>query len=607
MGVVIVLQYPQVLVGAQLDADGYMRLVRVNRLVETWGWFDTWIPRSNWPLGDVLHWTRPLDVLVIVLALPFLPFVGTDAAIHVAGSLISPVLHLASCLALIWVVAPVVSRSVRAWAAPALLVQPVVFNYGLAGRADHHSLITFLFVLALGASLRWLVDPARERWAFAAGLICALGLWVSPEFLVPLALFLGAGVALWLRSGQVALGANLSFVVGLALGVVGALLLERPPSAWLTVEYDRISIAHWTMSLVAAGFWLAVAGIRWAQEGRASAGRGTPGRLAGAGMGAVAATLVLAAIHPDFFRGPWISADVEVQGLWLGGVQELQPLLPAGVGGVLAGELSGIGRAVAVLGSVVVVLPFLAWRLRERWKKGDAVLWGFLGVATFFFAVMGLGQIRWGVYAGVLLAVGVVAFLDTALAAIDLRARGRGRLPLRLGLMIATIPGFLLAGYALESMVITPERESAERVTTAAGDDAACPIAGLASFLEETAVPGNRPVTILAHVDHGPEILFRTRHRVLAGPYHRNRRGILDVHAAFNSPDGPRVREIIEVRRVELIMLCPDADRSLLGQGPPESVFHRLVGGPLPPWATAVDLPDDVGSSIRLFRVRLES
>ena len=46
--------------GNLVDSDGYARLVRIQRLIETGGWFDVSLPRADWPYGGSLHWTRPL-------------------------------------------------------------------------------------------------------------------------------------------------------------------------------------------------------------------------------------------------------------------------------------------------------------------------------------------------------------------------------------------------------------------------------------------------------------------------------------------------------------------------------------------------------------------
>ena len=67
--------------GNLVDSDGYARLVRIQRLLETGAWFDVGLPRANWPDGGTLHWTRPLDVLLIILALPLAVLIGFSKAL----------------------------------------------------------------------------------------------------------------------------------------------------------------------------------------------------------------------------------------------------------------------------------------------------------------------------------------------------------------------------------------------------------------------------------------------------------------------------------------------------------------------------------------------
>src|SRR3546814_6370121 len=49
-----------------IDPDSYMRMVRVSELAQGWQWFDDTIARANAPYGDVLHWTRPFDLLILL-------------------------------------------------------------------------------------------------------------------------------------------------------------------------------------------------------------------------------------------------------------------------------------------------------------------------------------------------------------------------------------------------------------------------------------------------------------------------------------------------------------------------------------------------------------
>ena len=64
--------------GELLGPDGYMRLVRVGELLVTGNWYDVVIERSNAPYGDALHWTRPMDAIILALALLILPFVSAE-------------------------------------------------------------------------------------------------------------------------------------------------------------------------------------------------------------------------------------------------------------------------------------------------------------------------------------------------------------------------------------------------------------------------------------------------------------------------------------------------------------------------------------------------
>lgn len=45
--------------GRLVGPDSYMRLVRVEELLNGTGWFNDVIARANAPYGDQLHWTRP--------------------------------------------------------------------------------------------------------------------------------------------------------------------------------------------------------------------------------------------------------------------------------------------------------------------------------------------------------------------------------------------------------------------------------------------------------------------------------------------------------------------------------------------------------------------
>ena len=126
----------------------------------------------------------------------------------------------------------------------------------------------------------------------------------------------------------------------------------------------------------------------------------------------------------------------------------------------------------------------------------------------------------------------------------------------------------------------------------AGGED--CEIAQIAEFLDRPRPFGDRARIIATHVDWGPELLYRTRHAVLAAPYHRNASGILDIYRVFSALNPAASKTIVDARGIELVLLCPSPRERLFYGGEVEGVtlYQRLLEGRPPPWLAPVALPD---------------
>ncbi len=260
-------RYPEVMGGRLVDPDSYSRLIRVAQLHESGGWFDSMIPRMNAPFGMELHWTRPLDIILLVSSWLLSPFIGFQRALLLSGIFLSPILHIVSCLAAAWAVVPIVGPRGRPMMILVLVAQPILISYAVAGRADHHILLVLAYVLSLGCFFRMITQPDLRWPAFAGGAVAGLGLWVSIEFLLPLMTLYACPDCL----------------------VVGRVPQDRPEVfpifppdwrlwwrllSWLNIphpcffspEYDRISAPHMLLAILALGFWKLVL----LAEGRAS-------------------------------------------------------------------------------------------------------------------------------------------------------------------------------------------------------------------------------------------------------------------------------------------------------------------------------------------------
>ena len=116
----MVIHSSPVLTGELLGPDSYMRVVRVQEFLAHGQWHNSDIARANAPYGDALHWTRPFDLLLLAIAAPVALFTGWGSALFWASAIVSPLLLLASGLALIWAMTPVIRPN--SWLLPAIAV-----------------------------------------------------------------------------------------------------------------------------------------------------------------------------------------------------------------------------------------------------------------------------------------------------------------------------------------------------------------------------------------------------------------------------------------------------------------------------------------------------
>ncbi|MEE9317383.1 MAG: hypothetical protein V3U48_03725, partial [Rhodospirillales bacterium] len=291
--------------GNLYDGDGFIRLVRIERLLETGQWFDSSLPRANWPYGGSLHWTRPFDVVVIALALPLAPVLGMGKALFWSGAAIGPLLHVLAAVALAWAARPLIGRAGALIAGALTAVQFGILGYAIVGHADHHVLIGLIVVIAFGFAVRALrADEGGERHALGAGIVLAAGYWVGLETQVTAGLFFLIFGLKWLaegdETGERALRLITRLALGLAGGLVAAVLMERGAQGFFDPQYDRISIVQLTLVGMVALFWWGVS----AAQGRGWALATVPARFAAAALGGGAALGVMGAAFPRYFTNP---------------------------------------------------------------------------------------------------------------------------------------------------------------------------------------------------------------------------------------------------------------------------------------------------------------
>ncbi|HEY9079931.1 hypothetical protein [Magnetovibrio sp.] len=574
--------------------DSYMRMVRVwdwlQAMSSGGSWYDTVSARSNWPDGEVLHWTRPLDVALVTLAAPMWPFIGLHKALFYAGVIVSPVMAMVSMWVLMRGTRDLLDLRGQAMLLVLFAFQPITRAYFLAARPDHHALILLAFCMVLALLLRYAFDPDTRRNAPAwAGVAVAFGMWVSVESLTTELFALAALGLAWLITGDVRWLQGLRrFAVAGALALAAMLAVERPPGEWLgSEEYDRLS------SVQVVLFALIALGIEFMWRRRV--GLGWTNRIAHAALAALGAGILMAALFPDFFKGPFGAAmDPRLDAMWLGKIQELQPLIGAD-------WQSAVGAA-QVLSPVIWLAVWAVLRQRER-RTGtpfdETML--ILVVAGLLYLPLSMFQLRWGAYFGVTVSIAWAALFQRL---VDWRG----------GPLVGPAPGTpILRVPAVIGLVVAHLALSAA-ISLAAPDDVkdepkACKWRDLAPVLNSEAFSGGRPLVLLSHIHQGPEILYRTYlsgHRVIGTPYHRNTDGILDAYTALTTTDEAEAHAIMTRRNVDYVVLCVDsAEEKHVLKVEGDTLVRKIVTQSAPRWLEKVSLADGLDDAFRIYRVLL--
>ena len=567
--------------GSLIGSDSYMHLIRVFELLNGADWYDQPFSRGNAPYGHTLIWTRPFDALLIMGAGLLTPFFGLDRALHWAGVFISPVLYLGIVAALVWSLAPVMERHTRAFAALLLAFQPLVAIYLLPGRADHHGLVLLVFTLLLGCAMRFFDENrCSPTLCVLTGVIAGLGLWVSVELLVALFLTLGVLAVGWCFAGSRFSHHGIYMAFGLVAALTAALLTEQSPARLFEPVFDRISFVHWTLGVLALAFFVAL----MLYDRSVLAGFGVAARCITVLLVVSTFTGLFWLVYPLFFLDPHLSPTLPLLMTRVNWA-ELKPVVDL--------NEPSFGRILTYLGGAFVALLFY-FRLVVKQARGESwPMWLMLTVILGVYIILTAHQIRWGIYFGVLATPALAELANNVTERLDRRVSRLGRL-CAYGLLLCLLgPLPLLAGqqvYALEN----PSRSKPVQST--------CSLGSLSRFLNDPTGYGDRPRTILTlPMYYGLQLLYRTPHRVIATPYHRNVAGMLDTFAVINATDPEDAYRILIARDVELILLCPQTkERPTLGG---TNFRDQILDNQLPEWLREVPLPPSVDEAFRLFAV----
>lgn len=559
------------LAGEAVDTDSYARLIRVRELWAGAAWTDPVTPSFSAPEGLFLHWTRPLDVIILVPAwlLAALAGLPRDQAVFVAGVLACPLLHAATALVAVWAARAAWPRG-DAWLAGLLVAFSLtLLGYSMAGRADHHTLVALAGAACLGAGLRALRGRRPAGMAWLCGAAGGFGLWVSPEAqLAIVPMLAGFGAAFLTGPGPRTAALQGARAAAGAAGLVAvAILVERGPAGAGLVAYDLVALPHLAMTGAAL---LVLAGCACLAGG---AGR----RLAVALPASAAVLVLLVLAFPGLPRASMADAGPAAARLFLPLVWELRPLD--------FGSPAAVLRSVALLGGATPAALVVLMAVAPRWWRGPRrVLLAPLALLLLLNIAAAIGARRFAV--------------DLAVPAAVVAAG----LPLLLGRWLAARPASALFGRAgaVVAMLVLPLLAPPDAKAPMA-DPAivSCEAAPLARWLAATLPPATeRPILLNLDGNAGPALAWFAPVRVVAGPYHRGEAAFADTQRVREAASLADVEAVLRRRQAGFLLACR-ADRD--GLGP--AVSALLDAEAPPPWLSPVALPEGLAARFALWRV----
>lgn len=557
-----------------VDGDGYWHLLRV-RNMHRGDWNNEINERGNAPFGERIHWSSAFDLVLLAGARFGTLFTDFETSLRWTGVVIGPVLFVMTALMLLAFGRVLLSPTTAVFPAILFVIDPFqsqsVFCFC---RPDHHCFVMFSFILYYCV---FTLLTSRTDLALRASLVGAIGafaIWVGLELFVLVGLSVVYAGMLWLINGEKYAGMNLRLTAGLWIGLLVTLLLDEKAANYLMVSYDKRSIVHITLFALIALYWLAIVLLN-----KAGVGRGIRSRALLAVVCGSMLTTVFLNIFPRFLTGPLTSVHEGMSALYLNKTSEFGT------------------NVIEIVRHLLLAVPSFCYlvyiMIRTSDEKRRQCAWMLFALCAY--ALLGLKMHRW------LNSLQILCIFPNAMILISMLSWENSirntAAAFGFCLLLLLGPHLVLFSYGQEERKVEELRENYMYQ-----------VLDVLTFMEASDETDAREI-VLANMNLGPLIMYRTSFDVVGTPNHNNESGILDTYRILNAVDPGTARTLIRERNIDYLLL--DSQVISFGRIPLEgfdadnrtTFLDRLVDGPPVDWLVEVDLPESLSSEFRLFRV----
>jgi len=559
-------------VGGSMSADDLMRLSQVRDFLAGQNWFDVSQYRLDPPTGSSMHWSRLVDLPLAFLFGLLTPFTGRAMAETVISTIWPMILFIPS-LVLVGLLAKRLSNASAIL--PAILLAavsaPSLIHFR-PGALDHHGYQLLLMLSTLyGATDRGHARAMPALGGFAAALSIAIGLEMTPI----LAAVLAAVGLRWIVEGKNSAPLTFSFGIAFGAGTAALFVATVSPASWNVVQCDFISLP----CVAAAGFSGGLLALLANASGRLAT---FYVRLA---AGSIAGSVAITCVFIPFrscLGDPYGMIDPRVATIWLSHVSETQNALE------FAQNFPGdwLTFYACPLGALLLGIAAMLKQSRQKWAIFITPLF-----ALFAFNVVALWEVR-GTAGANLIAQPILA------AALITLFQIRGSLLVSrfaiVSFVLLSNPILTLAGGGIKLIM---NHLNPGQIPASDGGPLACRRPADMEHLARLS-----PGLVVSYIDIGPAILARTKHSVLAAPYHRNVRGNANAYDILLAND-TTARRILKERQASYIAICPGSpDRIFMRDAAPDGLSERLALGETPNYLEPI--PGSASEPLKIFRVR---
>lgn len=207
-------------------------------------WQEQLTMTQNYPFGHEMHWTRPLDVIGYAFAWPFIPNYGLKRALELMSMFVPLLVLIAGIGAFFYALRGYV-RPKMAFIAFWLFFWGVgyVWSQSSIGYFDHHVFHFTILMWVIALVARSYLREHNIPLLIMAGVLTALGTWITAEFFINTYIVLVPFIFYWLFYNR-SLKPALVYSAAYTIALLGAMSFDHPIAGFWTLDFFRVSLFH---------------------------------------------------------------------------------------------------------------------------------------------------------------------------------------------------------------------------------------------------------------------------------------------------------------------------------------------------------------------------